>query len=68
MAFRRCGGGDVGRAGNAFSNLKEDANFAAFYLMALALGVLMISKSGNQVDLIHILFGSVLWWTRRRCC
>ena len=43
-----------------FSNLKEDANFAAFYLMALALGVLMISKSGNQVDLIHILFGSVL--------
>ena len=43
-----------------FSNLKEDANFAAFYLMALALGVLLISKSGNQVDLMHILFGSVL--------
>lgn len=43
-----------------FSSLKEDANFAAFYLMALALGVLMISKSGSQVDLVHILFGSVL--------
>lgn len=43
-----------------FSNLKEDANFAAFYLMALALGVLMISRSGSQVDLVHILFGSVL--------
>ena len=43
-----------------FSNLKEDANFAAFYLMALALGVLIISKSGSQVDLVHILFGSVL--------
>lgn len=43
-----------------FSNLKEDANFAAFYLMALALGVLIISKSGSQVDLLHILFGSVL--------
>lgn len=42
------------------SSLKEDANFAAFYLMALALGVLMISKSGSQVDLVHILFGSVL--------
>lgn len=28
--------------------------------MALALGVLLISKSGNQVDLMHILFGSVL--------
>ena len=42
------------------SNLKEDANFAAFYLMALAFGVLLISKSGSQVDLVHILFGSVL--------
>lgn len=43
-----------------FSNLKEDANFAGFYLLALALGVLLISHSGSQVDLIHILFGSVL--------
>lgn len=43
-----------------FSNLKEDANFAGFYLLALALGVLLISRSGSQVDLVHILFGSVL--------
>ena len=42
------------------SNLKEDANFAGFYLLALALGVLLISKSGSQLDLMHILFGSVL--------
>lgn len=42
------------------SNLKEDANLAAFYLMALALGVLLVSQSGNQIDLMHILFGSVL--------
>lgn len=42
------------------SNLKEDANFAGFYLLALALGVLIISRSGSQLDLMHILFGSVL--------
>ncbi len=39
---------------------REDASFAAFYLVALALGVLMISSRGNSVDLMHILFGSVL--------
>ncbi|MCE2965831.1 MAG: metal ABC transporter permease [Alphaproteobacteria bacterium] len=40
--------------------LKEDANLAAFYLMALSLGVLLISLKGNTVDLMHLLFGSVL--------
>lgn len=40
--------------------LKEDANLAAFYLMAMALGVLLISLRGNSVDLMHLLFGSVL--------
>jgi len=39
---------------------REDASFAAFYLIALALGVLMVSSRGNQVDLMHLLFGSVL--------
>lgn len=43
-----------------FTNLKEDANFAGFYLMSLALGVLLISRSGSNVDLLHLLFGSVL--------
>lgn len=39
---------------------REDASFAAFYLIALAAGVLMVSLKGNQVDLMHLLFGSVL--------
>lgn len=40
--------------------LREDANLAAFYLVALALGVLLMSMRGNAVDLVHLLFGSVL--------
>ena len=39
---------------------KEDASLAAFYLVSLALGVVMISLRGNSVDLTHILFGTVL--------
>ncbi len=39
---------------------KEDASFAAFYLMALAAGVMIISAHGSPVDLMHVLFGSVL--------
>lgn len=39
---------------------REDASFAAFYLIALALGVLLVSWRGSQVDLMHLLFGSVL--------
>ncbi|GEP01395.1 zinc ABC transporter permease [Methylobacterium haplocladii] len=40
--------------------LKEDASLAAFYLIALAGGVFLVSLRGSQVDLLHILFGSVL--------
>jgi zinc/manganese transport system permease protein len=43
-----------------FAGIKEDASFAAFYLLSLAIGVLLVSKSGSNVDLMHILFGSVL--------
>lgn len=43
-----------------FSVLKEDASLAAFYLVSLALGVLLVTSFGSQIDLIHILFGSVL--------
>ncbi|MHC5308356.1 metal ABC transporter permease [Bartonella sp. LJL80] len=39
---------------------KEDASMAALYLMSLALGVLMISLRGSNIDLLHLLFGSVL--------
>ncbi|MEH6458925.1 metal ABC transporter permease [Chitinimonas sp. JJ19] len=42
------------------TQLKEDANFAAFYLVSLASGVLLVSKWGSNVDLMHILFGTVL--------
>lgn len=40
--------------------LREDASFASFYLISLALGVLLISLRGSNVDLLHVLFGSVL--------
>lgn len=40
--------------------LREDASFAGFYLISLALGVLLISLRGSNVDLMHVLFGSVL--------
>lgn len=39
---------------------REDASFAAFYLIALALGVLLVSTRGSSVDLMHLLFGTVL--------
>ena len=39
---------------------REDASFAAFYLIALALGVLLISLRGTSVDLMHVLFGTIL--------
>ena len=39
---------------------KEDASFASFYLITLALGVMLIATSGSKVDLLHFLFGSVL--------
>ena len=43
-----------------FTLLKEDASLAAIYLVALALGVMLISSHGTQLDLLHILFGSAL--------
>ena len=43
-----------------FTALKEDASLAAIYLVALALGVMLISGHGSQLDLLHILFGSAL--------
>jgi len=40
--------------------LREDASFAALYLISLAMGVLIICKRGSNVDLIHVLFGTIL--------
>ena len=38
----------------------EDASMAAFYLISLAAGVLLVSLRGSAVDLMHVLFGTVL--------
>ena len=40
--------------------LREDASLAAFYLISLALGVTIVSLRGSNIDLLHVLFGSVL--------
>lgn len=42
------------------TQLREDASMAAFYLLSLALGVTIVSLRGSNVDLLHVLFGSVL--------
>jgi zinc/manganese transport system permease protein len=42
------------------TTLREDASLAAFYLISLALGVLLVSLRGSNVDLMHVLFGTVL--------
>jgi len=39
---------------------KEDASFAAFFMISLALGVLLVSTHGSTVDLMHVLFGTIL--------
>lgn len=40
--------------------LREDATFATFYLASLALGVLIVSLRGSNVDILHVLFGTIL--------
>ena len=40
--------------------LREDASLAAFYIISLAVGVLIVSTRGSNVDLMHVLFGTVL--------
>jgi zinc/manganese transport system permease protein len=42
------------------TTLREDASFAALYLISLALGVLIVSLRGSNIDLIHVLFGTIL--------
>jgi zinc/manganese transport system permease protein len=39
---------------------REDASLAAFYLISLALGVLLVSLKGSSIDLMHVLFGTAL--------
>jgi len=40
--------------------IREDASLAGFYLVSLALGVMLVSMRGSSVDLLHVLFGTVL--------
>jgi zinc/manganese transport system permease protein len=40
--------------------LREDATFAGSYLASLALGVLIVSTHGSNIDLLHVLFGTIL--------
>lgn len=42
------------------TTLKEDAALAAFYIISLAAGVTLISARGSNVDVLRVLFGSVL--------
>jgi zinc/manganese transport system permease protein len=42
------------------SILREDASLASFYLLSLSVGVLLVSLKGSSVDLLHVLFGTVL--------
>jgi zinc/manganese transport system permease protein len=50
------------------TTLKEDASLAAVYLVALALGVTLISGHGTQLDLLHICSAARWGLTRRACC
>lgn len=43
-----------------FTVLKEDAALASFYLISLAAGVVLVSLKGSNIDLLHVLFGSIL--------
>ncbi len=42
------------------TQLKEDASLAALFVISLTLGVTIVSLKGNNIDLMHFLFGSVL--------
>ncbi|MBI1775200.1 MAG: metal ABC transporter permease [Proteobacteria bacterium] len=43
-----------------FTDMREDAGIATVFLISLAAGVMIISLRGNPIDLMHILFGTVL--------
>ncbi len=57
-----CAGIIVTLLSGLFSRLSrntEDSSLAVFYLISLALGVLIISTQGSSIDILHFLFGSV---------
>nr|WP_321468468.1 metal ABC transporter permease [uncultured Desulfobulbus sp.] len=50
----------IAGAVSRYTSLREDASFAALYLVSIAVGVLIISLRGTNIDLIHVLFGTIL--------
>jgi len=48
--------------------LKEDASFSGLYMGALALGITLISVKGSGMDLLNILFGSLLAVSHQALC
>ncbi len=43
-----------------FDTERSEAPLAVLYLMSLAAGVLLVSLRGSNIDLMHVLFGTVL--------
>jgi zinc/manganese transport system permease protein len=39
---------------------RQEVSLAAFYMISLAAGVMIVSVRGSNVDLMHVLFGTVL--------
>lgn len=44
---------------------RRDAGLVAFYLVALSLGVVLVAWRGSNVDLVRVLFGTILAIDRR---
>ena len=46
--------------GTRFGGQREDASLAAFYFASIGVGVLVVSLRGTNLDLMHVLLGTVL--------
>jgi zinc/manganese transport system permease protein len=46
--------------GTRFGAQREDASLAAFYFASIGVGILVVSLRGTNVDLMHVLLGTVL--------
>ena len=47
-------------AGTRLGAQREDASLAAFYFASIGIGVLVVSMRGTNLDLMHVLLGTVL--------
>src|SRR5215470_5116439 len=46
--------------GTRFNAQREDASLAAFYFASIGVGILIVSLRGTNLDLMHVLLGTVL--------